>query len=162
MVGTREYTEDDFIFAFGDAVIAAVQRPETHIGINRGASRSACAIGYASDVSAKGTAQPLFSIDGSRIGQHGYKKMHWKKRDFRQPMPLPSQSQGVSHVKLQKRKGTYMLRSDRRVTVDDMSSANALAGLYSVEMALIHEHGASSSGVAVAEPLPNTAEAGRV
>ena len=67
-------------FAFGEAVIAAVQRPETHIGMNSGASRSACPIGYAPDVSAKGTAPPLLSIDGSPIEQRGYKKVHWEKR----------------------------------------------------------------------------------
>ena len=81
MVETWEYTEDDDVFAFGEAVIAAVQRPETHICIDRGASRSACAIGYAPDVSAKGTAPPLFSIDVSLIEQRGYKKVHWEKRD---------------------------------------------------------------------------------
>ena len=160
LVETWEYTEDDFVFAFGEAVIAAVQRPETHIGINSGASRSACPIGYAPDVSAKGTAPPLFSIDGSRIEQRGYKKMQWKKRDFRQPMPLPSQSQGVSHVKLQKRNGTYCLWSDRRVTVDDMSSANALAGFFPSQIAPMQEGGATSS-TDVAEPFPDATEVGK-
>ena len=75
----REYTEDDYVFAFGEAMIAAVQRPETHICIDSGASRSACRIGFAPDVSAKGTAPPLFSIDGSLIEQRGYKKVHWDK-----------------------------------------------------------------------------------
>ena len=47
--------------------------------------------------------------------------------------------------------------------VGDKSSANALAGFSSVQMAPIQEGGAaSSSDVAVAEPLPNAAEAGRV
>ena len=69
MIETRKYTEDDCVFAFGEAVIAAVQRPETHICIDSGASRSACPIGYAPDVSAEGTAPPLFSIDGSPIEQ---------------------------------------------------------------------------------------------
>ena len=31
MVETREYADENFVFAFGDAVIAAVQRPETHM-----------------------------------------------------------------------------------------------------------------------------------
>ena len=75
----REYTEDDSVFAFGEAVIAAVQRPDTHICIDSGASRSACPIGFAPDVSAKGTAPPLFSIGGSPIEQRGYKKVHWDK-----------------------------------------------------------------------------------
>ena len=65
----------------GEAVIASFQRPETHICIDSGASRSACPIGYAPDVSAKGTAPPLFSIDGSPIEQRGYKKAHWEKCD---------------------------------------------------------------------------------
>ena len=73
------YTEIDYFFAFGEAVIAAVQRPETHICIDSGASRSACPFGCAADVSAKGTTPPLFSIDGSPIEQ-GYKKEHWEKR----------------------------------------------------------------------------------
>ena len=60
MVETWKYTEDDYVFAFGEDVIAAVQRPETHICIDSGASRSACPFGYALDVSAKGTAPPLF------------------------------------------------------------------------------------------------------
>ena len=65
---------------------------------------------------------------------------------IRQLMPPPSQSQGVSHVKLQKHNGTYWLQADRRVTVDNKSSANALAGFSLVQMA----------------PIPNSAEAGRV
>ena len=82
MIETWEYTEDDYVFAFGEAVISAVQRPETHICIDSGAPRSAaCPIGYAPDVSAKGTALPSFSIDGSAIEQRGCKKVHWEKRD---------------------------------------------------------------------------------
>ena len=82
---------------------------------------------------------------------------------IRQPMSPPSQPQGVSHLKLQKNNGTFWLQSDRRVTVDDKSSANALAGFSSVQMAPMQEGGAaSSSDVAVAEPLSNVAESGRV
>ena len=82
---------------------------------------------------------------------------------IRQPMPPPSQSQGDSHVKLQKHNGTYWLHADRRVTVDDKSATHALAGFSSVQMAPIQEGGAAtSSDMAVAEPLPNSAEAGRV
>ena len=81
MIETWKCTEDDFVFAFGETVIAAVQRPETHICIGSGASRSACPFAYAPDVLSKGTAQPLFSIDGSPIEQRGCKKMHWEKRD---------------------------------------------------------------------------------
>ena len=81
MVETWECTEDDHVFAFGEAVIAAVQRRETPICIDSGASQSACPSGYTPDVSAKGTATPLFSIDGSPIEQRGYKKVHWEKRD---------------------------------------------------------------------------------
>ena len=36
---------------------------------------------FAPDVTAKGTAPPLFSIDGSPIEQRGYKKVHWEKLD---------------------------------------------------------------------------------
>ena len=81
---------------------------------------------------------------------------------IRQPMRPPTQSQGVSHVKLQNHNGTSLLQADRRVTVGDKSSANMLAGFHSVQMAPIQEGGAaSSSDVAVAEPLPDAAEAGR-
>ena len=55
MVETWEYIEDDYVFAFGEAVIAAVQRPETHICIDSGASRSACPIGYEPDLSTIGS-----------------------------------------------------------------------------------------------------------
>ena len=161
-------------------------------------------LGCAPYVTAKGTAPPLYSIDGSSIKQPGYKKVHWEKRDsagemkrigstmvessvlflvasvpsleenetsvvfpcsgdyylIRQPIPPPSQSSGVSHMKLQKRNGTCLLQADRRVTVDDKSSANTLAGFSSVQMAPIEEGGAASS-TDVAVPLPNTAEAGK-
>ena len=79
---------------------------------------------------------------------------------IRQPMPPPSQSQGVSHVKLQKRNGTYWLRSDRRVTVDDMSSANALAGFFPSQIAPMQEGGATSS-TDVAQQFPDAAEVGK-
>ena len=39
MVETWEYGEEDYVFAFGEAAIAAVQRPETPICIDSGASR---------------------------------------------------------------------------------------------------------------------------
>ena len=34
MVETWEYTEEDYVFPFGEPVIAAAQRPETHICIS--------------------------------------------------------------------------------------------------------------------------------
>ena len=203
MVETWEYAEEDYVFAFGEAVIAAVQRPQTHICIDSGASRSACPFGYASDVTANGTAPPLNSIDESPIEQRGYKSVHWEKRDsagdmkrivstmvessvllpvasvssleengtsvvfscsgdyylIHQPMPPPSPSSGVSHLKLQKRNGTYWLQADRLVTVDDKSSVNMLTGFSLVLMAPIQEGGAASS-TDVAE-FPDTAEAGK-
>ena len=81
MVETLEYAGEDYVFAFGEEVIAAVQRPETHISIDSGASRYACQFGYAPDVTAKGTAPPLYSIHWSPIEQRGYKRVHWEKRD---------------------------------------------------------------------------------
>ena len=55
------------------------------------------------------------------------------------------------------------MQADRRVKVEDTSSTNALAGFSLVVMAPIQEGGAaSSSDVALAEPLPTAAEAGRV
>ena len=80
MVETWEYDEENCAFAFGDEVSADVQRCETLSCIDGGASRSACRFGYASEVAARGTAPPLFLIDGSSIEQRGYKKVHWKKR----------------------------------------------------------------------------------
>ena len=41
MVEMWEYTEDDDVCAFGEAVIVVVQRPETHNCIDSGALRSA-------------------------------------------------------------------------------------------------------------------------
>ena len=73
---------------------------------------------------------------------------------IRQLMLPPSQSQGVLHVKLQKRNGIYWLQADRRDTVDHKSSTNTLAGFHSMQMAPIQE---GESDVAVAEPLPNAA-----
>ena len=60
-------------------------------------------------------------------------------------MPPPSPSSGVSHLKLQKRNGTYWLQADRRVTVDDKSSVNMLIGFSLVLMAPVQEGGAASS-----------------
>ena len=48
-------------------------------------------------------------------------------------IPPPPQSSGVSHMQLQKRNGTDWLHADRRVTFDDKSSANKLAGFSSVQ-----------------------------
>ena len=48
--------------------------------IDSGAFRSACPIRHKPDVSAKGTAQPLFSTDVSPVEQRGYKKVHWEKK----------------------------------------------------------------------------------
>ena len=102
---------------------------------------------------------------GSSLEENGKSVLFSCSGDYyliRHPMLPPSQSQGVSRVELQKRTVTYWLQADQRVTVDDKSSANALAGFSSV-MAPIQEGGAaSSSDVAVAELLPNAAEAGRV
>ena len=81
MVEAWEYIDKNYVFAIGEAAIAAVQRPETHICFDSGASRSACSFAFTPDVTGKGTAPPLFSIDGSSIEQRGYKKVHWEKRD---------------------------------------------------------------------------------
>ena len=203
MVETWEYAEEDYVFALGGAVIAAVQRPETHICNDSGASRLACRFGFALDVTTKGTAPSLYSIGGSSIEQRGCKRVHWEKRDSagemkrigptmvessvlfpvasvssleengtsvvfscsgdyylnHQPMPPPSPYSGVSHLKLQQRSGTYRLQADRRVTVDDKSSVNMLAGFSLVLMAPIQEGGAASS-TDLAE-FPDTAESGK-
>ena len=103
----------------------------------------------------------LFSVASvSRLEENETSVVFCDYYQIRQPMHPASQSQGVSHVKLQKRNGTYWLQADRRVTVDDKSAANALAGFSSVQRAPLQEIGAaSSSDVSVAEPLPNAAEA---
>ena len=79
---------------------------------------------------------------------------------IRQPIPPPSPSSGVSHLKLQKRNGTYWLQADRRLTVDDKSSVNTLTGFSPAQMAPIQEGGASSS-TDVAEQFPDPAEVGK-
>ena len=54
---------------------------------------------------------------------------------IRQPMPLPPQAAGVSHMTLQKRNGTYWLQADRRVTVFAQTSLGTLAGFSPARMA---------------------------
>ena len=68
----------EIVFAFGDeqAVTAAVQRPETHICIDSGASRSACPFCHAPVVTERGTAPPMFLIDGASIEQRGTRACH--------------------------------------------------------------------------------------
>ena len=63
MVETWEYDEDDCVFAVGEAVIAAFQRPETHI-----------CIGYALDVTATGTAPPYIRWMGLQLSNVGARK----------------------------------------------------------------------------------------
>ena len=184
-------------------MIAAVQRAETHICKDSGASRSACPINWLwtrcvqhrhcfrlmdLQLSSVGTRKctgtrgssgetkrigstmvessvlfPVASVTSSEENETSV--VFSCSGDYyliRQPKPPPSKSEGVSHVRLQKHSGTSWLQADRRVTVDDKSSANALAGFSSVQLAPIQEGGAaSSSDVAVAEPLPNSGEAGR-
>ena len=81
MAETWEHAEENYVFAFGDEVSADVQRRETHMCVDSDASRSACHFGHAPEVTARGTAPTLFSIDGSSIEQRGYKKVHWKNCD---------------------------------------------------------------------------------
>ena len=57
---------------------ADVQRRETHMSIDSDASRSACHFGHAPEVTARGTAPTLFSIDVSSIEQRGY-QMYTRK-----------------------------------------------------------------------------------
>ena len=76
MIETWEYIEDHYVSAFGEAVIAAVQRPETHSCVDSGASRSACPFGDAPDVPAKGTALPLFSMDEVALEAESYRMRH--------------------------------------------------------------------------------------
>ena len=68
IAGTWEYTEEDYVFAFGEAVIAAVQRPETHICIDSGASRSPCLFGYAPDVTQHGHCFRSMGLQLSNVG----------------------------------------------------------------------------------------------
>ena len=172
---------------------ADVQRRETHMCVDSDASRSACHFGHAPEVTARGTAPTLFSIDGSSIEQRGYKKVHWKNCDsvremksigstmvessvlfpvasvlslevngtsvtfpcsgecflIRQPMPLP-QSSGVPRLTVQKRNGSCWLQADRRVTVEDKSSVNMLAGFSLSQIAPMQE-GVATSSTDVAE-----------
>ena len=79
MVETWKYDDDDCVFVFGNEVSADVQRREKH-SCRDGASRSACLLGYVSELTTRGTAPPLSSITGSSIEQRGCKKVHWKER----------------------------------------------------------------------------------
>ena len=67
----------------------------------------------------------------------------------RQPMPLP-QSSGFPRLTVQKRNGTYWLQADRRVTVEDKSSLDMLAGFSPSEIAPMTE-GVAMSSTDVAE-----------
>ena len=78
IVDTWEYDDEDYVFVSGDEVSADVQRRETHSCTDRGASRSACQLGYVSELTTRVTAPPRFSIDGCSSEQRGYLKVHWK------------------------------------------------------------------------------------
>ena len=58
MVETWEYDDEGYVFVFGDAVNAGVQRRETHSCTDRGASRSACQFGYVSELTTRITTPP--------------------------------------------------------------------------------------------------------
>ena len=60
---------------------ADVKRRVTHIFKDSGVSQSACHSGHTSQLTARGTAPPRMSMDGSSIEQRGYEKVHWRSRD---------------------------------------------------------------------------------
>ena len=79
MVETWKCHNEDYVFVFGNEVIADVQRREKH-SCTDGGSRSTCCFGYVSELTPRCTAPPLSSIAGSAIDRRGYKKVHWKER----------------------------------------------------------------------------------
>ena len=81
MVETWEYTEDDYVFAFGEAVIAAVQRPETHTCIDSGASRSACPFGHAPMCQRKAQHRHCFRLMDLQLSSVGTRKCTGSKLD---------------------------------------------------------------------------------
>ena len=81
MVETWEYTEDAYVFAFGEAVIAAVQRPEMHICIDSVHLDQRVRLVTGPMCQRKAQRRHCFSIDGSPSEQRGFKKVHWEKRD---------------------------------------------------------------------------------
>ena len=74
MVETWEYIEDDHVFAFGEAVIAAVQRPETHICIDSGASRSVCPFGHVPMCQRKAQHRHCFRLMDLQLSSVGTRK----------------------------------------------------------------------------------------
>ena len=74
-----KYEDQDYLFEFGHEMRADVQRLETH-NCTDGASRSACRLGYVSELTTRGKALPLSSIAGSSIAPRGYRKVQWKER----------------------------------------------------------------------------------
>ena len=156
---------------FGHEVCADVQRHEKHSCIG-GASRSASRFGYVSDLTTRGTAPPLSSIE-----QREYKKVHWKERrlntlvessrlvpvmsvlslemngtsvtftcsddyDPRQPKQL-LQSSRVSLLNDQMRSGTCWVRANWRVPVEGKSSVNKLAGVFPSRITTVQEGGSN-------------------
>ena len=71
-------------------------------------------------------------------------------------MPLP-QSSGVPRLTVQKRNGTCWLQADRRVTVEDKSSVNMLAGFSPSQIAQMQE-GVVTSSTDVAEQFSDPTE----
>ena len=138
---TSGYT--DCVFAFGDAVIAVVERPETHICFDSGASRSACPIGSAPDVSAKGTAPPpLCSTDGSPFDDGSPIEQRGHTKVARNVIRLVTKRIGSTMV-------DYLIIQPSH----HHRNLKELAGFSSVQMAPRQEGGvASSADVAVAEP----------
>ena len=75
---------------------------------------------------------------------------------IRQPMLLPPSS-GVPRLTDQKRNGTCWLQADRRVTVEDKSSVNMLAGFSPSQIAPMQE-GVATSSTDVAEQFSDPTE----
>ena len=76
---------------------------------------------------------------------------------IRQPMPLP-QSSGVPRLTVQKRNGTCWLQADRRVTVEDKSSVNMMAG-FSLSQSAPMQEGVATSSTDVVEQFSDPTEA---
>ena len=78
----------------------------------------------------------------------------------RQPVTL-LQSSGVSRIADQKRSGTWLEQAGWRVTVEDKSSVNELAG-FSVSQTASMPEGGTTSSTDVAKQFPDAAEVGKM
>ena len=105
----------------------------------------------------------LFTVAGSSLEMNGTPVTFNCSGDCdlnRQPR-APLQSSGVSRIAAQKRGGTWLEQAGWRVTVEDKSSVNELAGFFVSQNASMQDCGTTSS-TDVAKQFPDDAEVGKM